>query len=84
MLKTHNCGELRIGDAGTAVIQSQVIDAHAGFGSAAAAPLVTEGKLIGALVLADAHPEALKEIHAELLVTIAHQIALAFETDRGG
>ncbi|MGB8645519.1 MAG: GAF domain-containing protein [Anaerolineae bacterium] len=45
--------------------------------SAAAAPLETDGKPFGAIVLASQHPRAFIETHTELLGTMAHQIALA-------
>lgn len=45
--------------------------------SAAAVPLVTEGQTLGALFLADDQPHALNENHRDLLMTMAHQMALA-------
>ncbi len=52
-------------------------DADHGLRSAAATPLVTEGQTLGALFLGANRPQALNPLHAELLGTMAHQIALA-------
>ncbi len=45
--------------------------------SAASAPLITEGKVVGALFLGSRRPQAINERHLELLSAVAHQIALA-------
>lgn len=45
--------------------------------SAAAAPLITEGHTLGAIVLGAQRQRAFSEHHVELLATMAHQIALA-------
>lgn len=45
--------------------------------SAAAAPLITEGIVIGALFIGSQRPKAINQRHLELLTAIAHQIALA-------
>lgn len=46
-------------------------------GSMAATPISTEGKTLGALFLGARRQRAINENHAELLTTVAHQIALA-------
>lgn len=46
-------------------------------GSAAAAPLMTEGRVLGAIFLGSVRRRALVERHRELLHTMAHQTALA-------
>ena len=48
-----------------------------GVGSLAAIPLATEGKPLGAIILGSSRRRAINENHAELLNTVAHQIALA-------
>ena len=48
-----------------------------GTGSMAAVPLSTEGNILGALFLGARRQRAINENHAELLDTVAHQIALA-------
>jgi signal transduction histidine kinase len=45
--------------------------------SAASAPLITEGTIIGALFIGSKRPNAINHRHIELLAAIAHQIALA-------
>lgn len=45
--------------------------------SAAAAPLITEGHTLGAIVLGAHRPRVFSEHHIELLATMAHQVALA-------
>jgi signal transduction histidine kinase len=45
--------------------------------SAASAPLITEGTIIGALFIGSKRPNAINQRHIELLAAIAHQIALA-------
>jgi len=45
--------------------------------SAAAAPLITEGQTLGAIVLGAQRSRVFTEHHVELLATMAHQIALA-------
>ncbi len=45
--------------------------------SAAAAPLSTEGNTLGAIFLGASRRRAINQRHAELLATMAHQIALA-------
>ncbi len=45
--------------------------------SAAAAPLITEGKVIGALFLGSKRPRAINERQTDLLSAVAHQIGLA-------
>ncbi len=51
--------------------------AEHGLGAAAAAPLKTDGQTLGALFLGTTKPQALNARHADLLATMAHQIALA-------
>jgi len=48
-----------------------------GLGSAAALPFISEGQVFGALFLGTKRPAGLQSHHADLLQTIAHQIALA-------
>ncbi len=50
---------------------------HTDWLSAAAAPLITEGHALGAIVLGAQRQRAFSEHHIELLATMAHQIALA-------
>ncbi len=45
--------------------------------SAAAAPLISEGQTLGALVLGAQRQRVFAEHHVELLATMAHQVALA-------
>ena len=63
-------------DATTPIIQAD-INGNSTFRSAAAAPLIAEGKILGALFLGSTQPKTLNQHHTELLATIAHQIALA-------
>jgi signal transduction histidine kinase len=64
--------------AGQTVVISE-LDAGAGHDlrSVAAAPFITEGQTLGALFLGARRPRTLAERHADLLATLAHQIALA-------
>ncbi len=50
---------------------------HIDWISAAAAPLITEGHALGAIVLGSQRQRVFSEHHLELLATMAHQIALA-------
>ena len=50
---------------------------HTDWLSAAAAPLITEGHTLGAIVLGAQRQRVFSEHHIELLATMAHQIALA-------
>lgn len=60
------------------VIHSEIgLSEGALLGSAAAAPLITEGIVIGALFIGSQRPKAINQRHLELLTAIAHQIALA-------
>jgi len=60
------------------VIQSELEDSLGhDLISAAAAPLITEGIVIGALFIGSQRSNAVNQRHLELLTAIAHQIALA-------
>jgi nitrate/nitrite-specific signal transduction histidine kinase len=59
------------------IISDLAPDAGHGLRAAAVAPLITEGQTLGALFLGAKRPQALNDSHRELLVTMAHQIALA-------
>ncbi len=50
---------------------------HTDWQSAAAAPLITEGHTVGAVVLGAQRQRVFSEHHIELLATMAHQVALA-------
>ena len=52
-------------------------DAPHGLGSVAALPLITEGEAFGALFLGAHRQHGFGQQHADLLLTIAHQISLA-------
>ncbi len=63
--------------AGAPVIVSALPEPVSGVQSAAAAPLVTEGLVFGALFLGATRPRALSARHTDLLTTAANQISLA-------
>ncbi|HEY53439.1 MAG TPA: GAF domain-containing sensor histidine kinase [Caldilineae bacterium] len=62
---------------GAPVIKSHIAAAKHGFRSAAATPLMTEDHSLGALFLGAERNEGFHDRHRELLVTMAHQVALA-------
>lgn len=64
------------------ILPEGVPSSATGLVSAAAAPLATEGEPFGAIVLASPHRRAFTEDHVELLMTMAHQIALAISNAR--
>ena len=63
---------------GESVIKTGISpEENEGNGSIAAVPLSTEGNIFGVLFLGARRQRAINENHAELLATVAHQIALA-------
>ncbi len=59
------------------VFQTEIHSPNHSIQSAAASPLITEGKIVGTLFLGSRRPQAINERHLELLSAVAHQIALA-------
>ena len=59
------------------IVSDMSPEADHGLRSAAVTPLMTEGQTLGMLFLGANRPQALNPLHAELLGTMAHQIALA-------